>query len=117
MPTAVWECSRILNEHLLSLKFVFGSSVVHILDPVDQQSITLISLPNERSLKVLVKHLLVGLLIITAHVLNLSSCLLSKSDSILCKHLLAVYLNQVMEICQQPSVSDKQMTSILMVKK
>ena len=34
-----------------------------------------------------------------------------------CKHLLAVYLSQVMGTCQQLSVSDKQLTDILMEKK
>ncbi|XP_011830682.1 PREDICTED: zinc finger SWIM domain-containing protein 7 [Mandrillus leucophaeus] len=42
---------------------------------------------------------------------------LRKSDSILCKHLLAVYLSQVMRTCQQLSVSDKQLTDILLMEK
>ncbi|KFO36753.1 Zinc finger SWIM domain-containing protein 7 [Fukomys damarensis] len=46
-----------------------------------------------------------------------SALLLRKSDSLLCKHLLAVYLSQVMRTCQQLSVSDKQLTDILMEKK
>lgn len=31
-----------------------------------------------------------------------------------CKHLLAVYLSQVLGTCQQLSVSDKQLTDLLM---
>ncbi|KAF5911925.1 hypothetical protein HPG69_015903, partial [Diceros bicornis minor] len=42
---------------------------------------------------------------------------LRKSDSLLCKHLLAVYLSQVMRTCQQLSVSDKQLTDILLTEK
>ncbi|XP_064438791.1 zinc finger SWIM domain-containing protein 7 isoform X2 [Mirounga angustirostris] len=34
-----------------------------------------------------------------------------------CKHLLAVYLSQVMRTCRQLKVSDKQLTDILLVKK
>nr|XP_020752075.1 zinc finger SWIM domain-containing protein 7 isoform X2 [Odocoileus virginianus texanus] len=36
------------DEHLLSLKFVFGSSAVQALDLVDHQSVTLISSPSGR---------------------------------------------------------------------
>ncbi|XP_023586828.1 zinc finger SWIM domain-containing protein 7 isoform X1 [Trichechus manatus latirostris] len=41
---------------------------------------------------------------------------LRKSDSLLCKHLLAIYLSQVMGTCQQLSVSDKQLTDILLTE-
>lgn len=40
--------------------------------------------------------------------------MLRKGDSLLCKHLLAVYLSQVLGTCQQLSVSDKQLTDLLM---
>ncbi|OWK15516.1 ZSWIM7, partial [Cervus elaphus hippelaphus] len=42
---------------------------------------------------------------------------LRKGDSLVCKHLLAVYLSQVMRTCQQLSVSDKQLTDILSAEK
>ncbi|KAF5911924.1 hypothetical protein HPG69_015902 [Diceros bicornis minor] len=48
MAAAVRESARIPDEHLLSLKFVFGSSAVQALDLVDRQSITLISSPSGR---------------------------------------------------------------------
>ncbi|XP_021104647.1 zinc finger SWIM domain-containing protein 7 isoform X3 [Heterocephalus glaber] len=73
MAAAVRECARIPDEHLLSLKFVFGSSAIQALDLVDRQSVTLISSPSGRYLEVLVKHTLVWLLVITAHVLRLPS--------------------------------------------
>ncbi|XP_036776558.2 zinc finger SWIM domain-containing protein 7 isoform X3 [Manis pentadactyla] len=86
MAEAVRECARIPDEHLLSLKFVFGLSAVQALDLVDRQSITLISSPSGRRVYQ-------------------------------CKHLLAVYLSQVMRTCQQLSVSDKQLTDILLTEK
>ncbi|XP_057573062.1 zinc finger SWIM domain-containing protein 7 isoform X1 [Hippopotamus amphibius kiboko] len=42
---------------------------------------------------------------------------LRKSDSLLCKHLLAVYLSQVTRTCQQLAVSDKQLTDVLLMEK
>ncbi|KAM7068646.1 zinc finger SWIM domain-containing protein 7 isoform 2-T3 [Molossus nigricans] len=48
MAAAVREGARIPDEHLLSLKFVFGSSALQALDLVDRQSITLISSPSGR---------------------------------------------------------------------
>ncbi|XP_053766975.1 zinc finger SWIM domain-containing protein 7 isoform X2 [Desmodus rotundus] len=42
------QCARVPDEHLLSLKFVFGSSALQALDLVDRQSITLISSPSGR---------------------------------------------------------------------
>nr|KAF6398867.1 zinc finger SWIM-type containing 7 [Molossus molossus] len=48
MAAAVRESARIPDEHLLSLKFVFGSSALQALDLVDRQSITLISSPSGR---------------------------------------------------------------------
>uniref|UniRef100_A0A452TLD2 Uncharacterized protein n=1 Tax=Ursus maritimus TaxID=29073 RepID=A0A452TLD2_URSMA len=41
-------CFTVPDEHLLSLKFIFGSSAVQALDLVDRQSITLISSPSGR---------------------------------------------------------------------
>ncbi|KAM5309655.1 zinc finger SWIM domain-containing protein 7 isoform 1-T1 [Glossophaga mutica] len=48
MAAAVRDSARIPDEHLLSLKFVFGSSALQALDLVDRQSITLISSPSGR---------------------------------------------------------------------
>ncbi|XP_045840629.1 zinc finger SWIM domain-containing protein 7 isoform X2 [Meles meles] len=42
---------------------------------------------------------------------------LRKSDSLLCKHLLAVYLGQVMGTCRRLQVSDEQLTGLLVLKK
>ncbi|XP_034502791.1 zinc finger SWIM domain-containing protein 7 isoform X1 [Ailuropoda melanoleuca] len=48
MAAAVQENAQIPDEHLLSLKFIFGSSAIQALDLVDRQSITLISSPSGR---------------------------------------------------------------------
>ncbi|XP_035888833.1 zinc finger SWIM domain-containing protein 7 isoform X1 [Phyllostomus discolor] len=48
MAAALRNSARIPDEHLLSLKFVFGSSALQALDLVDRQSITLISSPSGR---------------------------------------------------------------------
>ncbi|XP_036924790.1 zinc finger SWIM domain-containing protein 7 isoform X3 [Sturnira hondurensis] len=48
MTAAVRDSARIPDEHLLSLKFVFGSSALQALDLIDRQSITLISSPSGR---------------------------------------------------------------------
>uniref|UniRef100_A0ACB8ECN8 Zinc finger SWIM domain-containing protein 7 n=1 Tax=Sphaerodactylus townsendi TaxID=933632 RepID=A0ACB8ECN8_9SAUR len=41
---------------------------------------------------------------------------LRKSDSLLCKHLLAIYLSRALGTCQELTVSDKQMTSLLLME-
>ncbi|KAM9218324.1 zinc finger SWIM domain-containing protein 7 isoform 7-T7 [Leptosomus discolor] len=41
---------------------------------------------------------------------------LQKSESLLCKHILAVYLSQAMGACQELSVSEEQLTSILLAE-
>nr|XP_044987665.1 zinc finger SWIM domain-containing protein 7 isoform X2 [Jaculus jaculus] len=48
MAAAVRDGAPIPDEHLLSLKFVFGSSAIQALDLVDRQSVTLISSPSGR---------------------------------------------------------------------
>ncbi|XP_040604769.1 zinc finger SWIM domain-containing protein 7 isoform X2 [Mesocricetus auratus] len=48
MAAAVRDGARIPDEHLSSLKFVFGSSAIQALDLVDRDSVTLISSPSGR---------------------------------------------------------------------
>ncbi|XP_010609759.2 zinc finger SWIM domain-containing protein 7 isoform X1 [Fukomys damarensis] len=109
------------DEHLLSLKFVFGSSAIQALDLVDRQSVTLISSPSGRRVyQVLGSSGKTYTCLASCHFCSCPAfafSVLRKSDSLLCKHLLAVYLSQVMRTCQQLSVSDKQLTDILMEKK
>ncbi|XP_036924789.1 zinc finger SWIM domain-containing protein 7 isoform X2 [Sturnira hondurensis] len=109
------------DEHLLSLKFVFGSSALQALDLIDRQSITLISSPSGRHVyQVLGSSGKMYTCLASCHYCSCPAFAFSvirKSDSLLCKHLLAVYLSWVTGTCQQLSVSDKQLTDILMEKK
>ncbi|XP_010386046.1 zinc finger SWIM domain-containing protein 7 isoform X2 [Rhinopithecus roxellana] len=121
MAAAVQENARIPDEYLLSLKFLFGSSATQALDLVDRQSITLISSPSGRhAYQVLGSSGKTYTCLASCHYCSCPAfafSVLRKSDSILCKHLLAVYLSQVMRTCQQLSVSDKQLTDILLMEK
>uniref|UniRef100_A0A8D1WZE4 SWIM-type domain-containing protein n=1 Tax=Sus scrofa TaxID=9823 RepID=A0A8D1WZE4_PIG len=100
------------------LKFVFGSSAVQALDLVDRKSITLISSPSGRRVyQVLGSSGKTYTCLASCHYCSCPAfafSVLRKGDSLLCKHLLAVYLSQVLGTCQQLSVSDKQLTDLLM---
>ncbi|XP_004685121.1 PREDICTED: zinc finger SWIM domain-containing protein 7 [Condylura cristata] len=121
MAAAVRESARIPDEHLLSLKFIFGSSAFQALDLVDRQAITLISSPSGRNVyQVLGSSGKTYTCLASCHYCSCPAfafSVLQKSDSLLCKHLLAVYLSQVTQTCQQLSVSDKQLTDILLMEK
>uniref|UniRef100_A0A8C9QMX5 Zinc finger SWIM-type containing 7 n=1 Tax=Spermophilus dauricus TaxID=99837 RepID=A0A8C9QMX5_SPEDA len=117
MAVAVRETTRIPNE----LKFIFGSSAIQALDLVDRQSITLISSPSGRHIyQVLGSSGKTYTCLASCHYCSCPAfafSVLRKSESLLCKHLLAVYLSQVMRTCQQLSVSDKQLTDMLLIEK
>ncbi|XP_002920901.2 zinc finger SWIM domain-containing protein 7 isoform X2 [Ailuropoda melanoleuca] len=121
MAAAVQENAQIPDEHLLSLKFIFGSSAIQALDLVDRQSITLISSPSGRRVyQVLGSSGRTYLCLASCHYCSCPAfafSVLRKNDSLLCKHLLAVYLSQVTRTCRQLKVSDKQLTDILFTKK
>ncbi|XP_059991345.1 zinc finger SWIM domain-containing protein 7 [Lagenorhynchus albirostris] len=121
MTAAARDGAPIPDEHLLSLKFVFGSSAVQALDLVDRQSVTLISSPSGRRVyQVLGSSGRTYVCLASCHYCSCPAfafSVLRKGDSLLCKHLLAVYLSQVMRTCQQLSVSDKQLTDVLLMEK
>ncbi|KAM8955936.1 zinc finger SWIM domain-containing protein 7 isoform 1-T1 [Lycaon pictus] len=121
MAAAVQEEARIPDEHLSSLKFIFGPSAIQALDLVDRQSITLISSPSGRRVyQVLGSSGETYTCLASCHYCSCPAfafSVLRKSDSLLCKHLLAVYVSQVMRTCRQLKVSDKQLTDILFTKK
>ncbi|XP_057391561.1 zinc finger SWIM domain-containing protein 7 [Balaenoptera ricei] len=121
MAEAARDGAPIPDEHLLSLKFVFGSSAVQALDLVDRQSVTLLSSPSGRRVyQVLGSSGRTYVCLASCHYCSCPAfafSVLRKSDSLLCKHLLAVYLSQVMRTCQQLSVSDKQLTDVLLMEK
>uniref|UniRef100_A0A452RZX3 Zinc finger SWIM-type containing 7 n=1 Tax=Ursus americanus TaxID=9643 RepID=A0A452RZX3_URSAM len=103
------------------LKFIFGSSAIQALDLVDRQSITLISSPSGRRVyQVLGSSGRTYTCLASCHYCSCPAfafSVLRKNDSLLCKHLLAVYLSQVTRTCRQLQVSDKQLTDILFTKK
>ncbi|MBV97690.1 Zinc finger SWIM domain-containing protein 7, partial [Eschrichtius robustus] len=107
--------------YVCMLKFVFGSSAVQALDLVDRQSVTLLSSPSGRRVyQVLGSSGRTYVCLASCHYCSCPAfafSVLRKSDSLLCKHLLAVYLSQVMRTCQQLSVSDKQLTDVLLMEK
>ncbi|XP_006901463.1 PREDICTED: zinc finger SWIM domain-containing protein 7 [Elephantulus edwardii] len=117
MAAAVRESTRISDEHLLSLKFLFGSSAIQALDLVDRQSITLISSPSGRRVyQVLGSSGKTYTCLASCHYCSCPAfafSVLRMSDSLLCKHLLAVYLSHIMGTCQQLTVSDKHLTDML----
>ena len=118
MAAAVRDSARIPDELLLSLEFVFGSSAIQALDLVDRESVTLISSPSGRRVyQVLGSSGKTYTCLASCHYCScpaFSFSVLRKSDSLLCKHLLAIYLSQLLRNCQQLHVSDKQLTDLLM---
>ncbi|XP_039083273.1 zinc finger SWIM domain-containing protein 7 [Hyaena hyaena] len=121
MAAAVQENARIPDEHLSSLKFIFGPSAIQALDLVDRQSITLISSPSgRRAYQVLGSSGKTYTCLASCHYCSCPAfafSVLRKSDSLLCKHLLAVYLSQVTGTCRQLKVSDRQLTDVLFTEK
>uniref|UniRef100_F7B0L7 Zinc finger SWIM-type containing 7 n=1 Tax=Ornithorhynchus anatinus TaxID=9258 RepID=F7B0L7_ORNAN len=122
---STWESAMQQWTHSLptinfQLKFVFGSSAVQALDLVDQRSVTRVLAPSGRVVYQVVGSS--GKLYTCFNSCHYCSCpafafsVLRKSDTLLCKHLLAVYLSQAMGMSQELSVSDKQMTSILLME-
>ncbi|XP_053223624.1 zinc finger SWIM domain-containing protein 7 isoform X2 [Podarcis raffonei] len=100
------------------LKFIFGASAVPALDLVDRQSVTRITSPSGRQVYQVVgssgKHY-------TCYAsCHFCSCpafmfsVLRKGDSLVCKHLLAIYLSQALGSCQELTVPDKQLTRLLL---
>ncbi|EDM04700.1 rCG32834 [Rattus norvegicus] len=121
IAAAVRDSARIPDELLLSLKFVFGSSAIQALDLVDRESVTLISSPSGRRVyQVLGSSGTTYTCLASCHYCScpaFSFSVLRKSDSLLCKHLLAIYLSQLLRNCQQLSVSDKQLTDLLLMER
>lgn len=115
---AFLETSHIPDELLLALKFVFGSSALYALDLVDQRSVTRVTSPSGRMVfQVLGSS---GKLYTCYSSCHYCSCpsfafsVLKRNDSLLCKHVLAIYLSEALGACQERSASDKQMSQLLL---
>ncbi|XP_023688916.1 zinc finger SWIM domain-containing protein 7 isoform X1 [Paramormyrops kingsleyae] len=111
------ESSKIPDDLLLALKFLFGSLALQALDLVDQCSVTCLSSPSGRK----VFQVLGGSGKLYSCLASCHYCpcpafafsVLRKNNSLLCKHILAVHLCQAMGLTQQESVSDRQMSDVL----
>ncbi|XP_068122110.1 zinc finger SWIM domain-containing protein 7 [Hyperolius riggenbachi] len=114
------ETSQISDEHLLGLKFIFGPTALYALDLVDQRSVTHVTSPSGRSTFQVTGSS--GKLYTCYKACHYCSCpafsytVLRRGDSLVCKHLLAVYLSQALGVCQEVTVSDKQLSDILLTK-
>ncbi|XP_074869695.1 zinc finger SWIM domain-containing protein 7 [Carettochelys insculpta] len=112
------ETSHVPDDLLLALKFIFGSSAVAALDLVDQHSVTRIVSPSGRAVyQVLGSSGKQYTCYASCHFCTCPAftfSVLRKGDSLLCKHILAVYLSQATGACQELSVPDQQLASILL---
>ncbi|NXC01930.1 ZSWM7 protein, partial [Orthonyx spaldingii] len=108
------------DELLLGLKFIFGPCAVPALDLVDQRSVTRVRSPSGRTLYQVLGSS--GKLYTCYSSCHFCTCpafgfsVLQKNESLLCKHILAVYLSQAMGACQELSVSEEQLTNILLAE-
>ncbi|XP_043858651.1 zinc finger SWIM domain-containing protein 7 [Dromiciops gliroides] len=131
LPTAVEEIlseiaathgatAQVPDELLLALKFLFGPSAVQALDLVDRHSVTRVSSPSGRTIyQVLGSSGKVYTCFASCHYCSCPAfefSVLRKSDSLLCKHLLAVYLSLALGVCQDLSVSNKQLSGLLLAE-
>ncbi|NXU49413.1 ZSWM7 protein, partial [Turnix velox] len=102
------------------LKFVFGPSAVPALDLVDQRSVTRVKSPSGRTTYQVLGSS--GKLYTCFGSCHFCTCpafgfsVLQKSESLLCKHILAVYLSRALGACQELSVSEEQFSSILLAE-
>ncbi|KAE8622061.1 hypothetical protein XENTR_v10005081 [Xenopus tropicalis] len=114
------ETSQITDELLLGLKFIFGPTALYALDLVDQRSVSHVTSPSGRSTFQVVGSS--GKMYTCFASCHYCSCpafsfsVLRKNDNMLCKHILAIYLSQAMGLCQELTVTDKQMCDILFPK-
>ncbi|NP_001232339.1 zinc finger SWIM domain-containing protein 7 [Taeniopygia guttata] len=117
---AFQETSQVPDELLLGLKFIFGPAAVPALDLVDQHSVTRLRSPSGRILYQVLGSS--GKLYTCYSSCHFCTCpafefsVLQKSESLLCKHILAVYLSQALGACQELAVSEEQLTNILLAE-
>uniref|UniRef100_A0A8C6ZL55 Zinc finger SWIM-type containing 7 n=1 Tax=Nothoprocta perdicaria TaxID=30464 RepID=A0A8C6ZL55_NOTPE len=102
------------------LKFLFGPCALPALDLVDQRSVTRVVSPSGRTAYQVLGSS--GKLYTCYSSCHFCTCpafdftVLQKNESLLCKHILAVYLSQAMGACQELSVSEEQLTNILLAE-
>ncbi|XP_063152194.1 zinc finger SWIM domain-containing protein 7 [Candoia aspera] len=112
------ETSQVSDDQLLALRFVFGAPVVPALDLVDRQSVTRLVSPSGRMVYQVAGSS--GKLYTCYSSCHFCSCpafafsVLRKRDSLVCKHLLAVYLSRAVGACQEQNISNQQLTAMLL---
>ncbi|XP_031823727.1 zinc finger SWIM domain-containing protein 7 isoform X1 [Sarcophilus harrisii] len=113
-------CSSLPDKLLLALKFLFGPSAVQALDLVDRRSVTRISSPSGRTVfQVLGSSGKAYTCFTSCHYCSCPAfafSVLRKSDSLLCKHLLATYLSLALGLCQELSGSNRQLAGLLLAE-
>ncbi|KAM8797283.1 zinc finger SWIM domain-containing protein 7 [Eudromia elegans] len=108
------------DELLLGLKFIFGPCALPALDLVDQRSVTRVVSPSGRTAYQVLGSS--GKLYTCYSSCHFCTCpafdfsVLQKNESLLCKHILAVYLSQALGACQELTVSEEQLTNILLAE-
>uniref|UniRef100_A0A3P9MEH0 Zinc finger, SWIM-type containing 7 n=1 Tax=Oryzias latipes TaxID=8090 RepID=A0A3P9MEH0_ORYLA len=107
------ETSRSKKRH----PFVFGSCALPALDLVDHRSVTCLSSPSGRkAFQVLGGSGRLYVCLLSCHYCPcpaFSYTVLRRTEGLLCKHILAVYLSRAMAVTLQESVSDQQMSVLL----
>uniref|UniRef100_A0A8B9J070 Zinc finger SWIM-type containing 7 n=1 Tax=Amazona collaria TaxID=241587 RepID=A0A8B9J070_9PSIT len=112
------ETSHGIDTFCFRLKFIFGPCAVPALDLVDQRSVTRVISPSGRTAYQVLGSS--GKLYTCYSSCHFCTCpafgfsVLQKSESLLCKHILAVYLSQAMGACQELTVSEEQLINILL---
>ncbi|KAM9385946.1 zinc finger SWIM domain-containing protein 7 [Pholidichthys leucotaenia] len=111
------ETCQIPDDLLIALKFVFGPCALQALDLVDQRSVTCLTSPSGRkAFQVIGGSGRLYTCFLSCHYCPCPAfayTVLHRNEGLLCKHILAIYLCQVMAVTQQESVSDQQMSTLL----
>uniref|UniRef100_A0A6J0UVJ0 Zinc finger SWIM domain-containing protein 7 n=1 Tax=Pogona vitticeps TaxID=103695 RepID=A0A6J0UVJ0_9SAUR len=112
------ETAQVSDDLLSALKFVFGASAVLALDLVDRHSVTRFASPSGRMVYQVVGSS--GKTYTCYASCHFCTCpafmfsVLRKGDSLVCKHLLAIYLSRALGTCQEVSVPDQQLARLLL---
>ncbi|XP_044286365.1 zinc finger SWIM domain-containing protein 7 [Varanus komodoensis] len=115
---AFGETSHVPDDHLLALKFIFGASAVPALDLVDRRAVTRVVSPSGRMVYQVAGSS--GKRYTCYASCHFCTCpafvysVLRKDETLVCKHLLAIYLSRAVGACQELTVPDEQLTRLLL---
>ncbi|XP_055370477.1 zinc finger SWIM domain-containing protein 7 [Betta splendens] len=111
------ETSKIPDDLLIALKFVFGPCALQALDLVDHRSVTCLTSPSGRkAFQVKGASGRLYTCFVSCHYCPCPAfayTVLRRDEGLLCKHILAIYLCQALGLTQQESVSDQHMSALL----